>query len=297
MTALAALSWAQNSTSASPSGGWRRFDDGRSLDVSAQQQQLPAPGSNAGQGYPGMVTIPAGTFLTVRVNEPLSSDHSQAGDLFTATLSQPLVAGGLVIARRGQTLAGTVTQAEKAGRVKGTSKLAIELTELTVADGNQVPMHSQLAQFSGNTSQGRDAAAIGTTTGVGAAIGAAAAGGFGAGMGAIAGAGASIIGVLATRGQPTVIYPEAQVTFRLTDPVTVDVERSAQAFQPAQQQDYDREPSPRQGAGGRPLPPPPPYYGRGYYGPYYGPGYYGPGFYGPSVFYGGVYIRRGGRRW
>ena len=47
------------------------------------------------------------------------------------------------------------------------------------------------------TSQGRDATAIGTTTGIGAAIGAAAGGGTGAAIGAAAGAAAATIGVLA----------------------------------------------------------------------------------------------------
>ncbi len=36
------------------------------------------------------------------VNEPLSSDHNVSGDTFTATLTQPLIANGYVVARRGQ---------------------------------------------------------------------------------------------------------------------------------------------------------------------------------------------------
>jgi hypothetical protein len=233
--------------------------------------------------------LPAGTFVSVRLNEPLSSDHNRPGDTFTATLTQPLVANGLVIARRGQTLAGRVAEAEKAGRVKGTSKLGFELTDLTVADGTQVPLHTQLMQYSGNTSQGRDAAAIGTTTGVGAAIGAAADGGFGAGMGAIGGAVVSTIGVLATRGRATEVYPEAQLTFRTTEPVTIDTDRSPQAYEPARQQDYERQqqqqPSLQRRAAG--PPPPPAYYP--YYPPYYGPYFYGPGYgyYGARIYVGG----------
>src|SRR6266404_4856293 len=47
----------------------------------------------------GDLTLPAGTLISVRMNQPLSSDHNQPGDGFTATLQQPLVAGGYVIAR------------------------------------------------------------------------------------------------------------------------------------------------------------------------------------------------------
>ena len=200
-------------------------------------------------------------------------------------ISQPLVIDGLVVARRGQTVGGRVAEVQKGGRVKGTSSLAIELTEVSLVDGQQIPMRTQLIQHSGGTAVGRDAAAIGTTTGIGAAIGAAAAGGFGAGMGAIAGAGASAIGVLVTRGHATVVQPESVLTFRITEPVTIH-SRSAQGFYPARQDDYEPRLQTRQPSL---MAPRPYYYGGGY--PYYGPsfgGYYGPRF---SVY------RGYGRRW
>ena len=116
----------------------------------------------------------------MRTDQVLSSDHNLPGDTFTATLAQPLIANGLVVARRGQILSGRVAEAVKGGRVKGTSRLALELADVTLADGENMPIHTQLIQYSGGTSQARDATAIGTATGVGAAIGAAADGGVGA---------------------------------------------------------------------------------------------------------------------
>ena len=188
-----------------PSTGWHRFGD-------TTQQGPPPP--------PMELTLPSGTWITVRVDQLLSSDRNQQGDVFTATLSQPLVANGLVIARRGQTVAGVVASAEKAGRVKGTSSLRLELTELSLVDGRQVQVKTTLMERRGNTSVGRDAAAIGTATGVGAMIGLAASCGYGygAGIGAIAGAAASTIGVLVTRGLPTVVYPEDMLAFRTENP-------------------------------------------------------------------------------
>jgi hypothetical protein len=128
------------------------------------------------------------------VNQPLSSDHNHPGDTFTATLVQPLVADGVVIARRGQTVAGRVAEARKAGRAKGTSRLGIEITEVSLVDGQQLPVKAQLMERRGDTSVGRDVGAIGVTTGAGAAIGAGVAGPFGAGVGALAGAFVSTIG-------------------------------------------------------------------------------------------------------
>ena len=57
-------------------------------------------------------------------------------------------------------------------------------------------------------------------------------------MGAIAGAAASTLGVLATRGKPTEVYPESTLTFRTLSPLTVVTASSAAAFQPVRQEDY-----------------------------------------------------------
>jgi hypothetical protein len=235
--------------------------------------------------------------VTIRVNEPLSSDHNQTGDTFTGTLLQPIVANGLLIARRGATVTGIVSEAKKAGRVSGVSHLGLELTGIQLSDGRQVQMKSKLIDRRGNTSYGRDALAIGTTTAVGAAIGAGVNGGVGAGVGAAAGLVASTIGVMLTRGRPTVVYPEMPLTFGLDAPLVLD--NSQQAFQYAGQQDYNagyRPAPPRPGYGsaygpgpgyGAYAPPPPPYYGGYYAAPYgYGYPYAYPYFYGPSLYFG-----------
>jgi hypothetical protein len=225
------------------------------------------------------------------VNEPLSSDHNQPGDAFTGTLLEPIVSNGLLIARRGETVSGVVSEAQKAGRVSGTSRLALELTEIQLADGRQVQVKSRLMERRGNTSYGRDAAAIGTTTGVGAAIGAGVNGGVGAGVGAAAGLVASTIGVLLTRGRSTVVYPETPLTFRLDAPLNVD--NSQQAFQPASQQDYNARIAPPAVR----RPPPRPYYYGGYYPSVYPYPYPYPYFWGPSLYFSYGHYGRGFRRW
>jgi hypothetical protein len=203
---------------------------------------------------------------------------------------------GLVVAPRGQSATGVVTEAKKAGRVEGTSRLGLELTELGVADGRQMPVKTTLMERRGNTSIGRDAAAIGATTATGAAIGAAVNGGVGAGVGAAAGVLASTIGVLLTRGYPTVVYPEQVLSFRLANPVTVD---GTEAFQPVTQQDYgqvsSRRPPPGPGYGPAYGPPPPPYpYPYPYYNFYGGYGPYSGFFWSPGF---NFYYSRGFRRW
>jgi hypothetical protein len=239
---------------------------------------------------PETLTIPAGTILLIRTNDFLSSDRNHIGDQFTAVLEQPVVVNGWVVARRGQVLIGQVKAAEKAGRIKGVSQLGVELTDMTVADGRQVPILTELWKGSGGTTHGH-AAAIGGTTGLGALIGAAAGWGKGAAIGAGAGAAAGIGAVLLTRGRPTELEPETPLSFRLVDPVTIDTTPSRQAFLPVTQQDFDG------GHGGRRRP----RLAAGYPGPRYGPcGYYG--CYGYPVYF-GYYEGYGwgpghyGRRW
>jgi hypothetical protein len=227
--------------------------------------------------------LPPGTWIRIRVDQPLSSDRNQPGDQFTATLIQPLVVDGIVVARPGQTIGGQVTFVQKAGRIKGTSRMALELTELTLADGRQVPIRSQLIEYVGGTSLGRDATAVAATTGVGAAIGAIADGGFGAGMGAIAGAAASTVGVLVTRGRPTEIYPESVLTFRIVEPLEISTREGEGAFLPVQPEDYEQSMRRREVRAA------PNYYPRPYvtYYPYpwAGPWGYAPFWYGPPVFF------------
>jgi len=238
-----------------------------------------------GQDLPSQLTLPAGTWVSVHADQLISSDRNQPGDEFSVTLAQPLVANGFVVARRGQTMSGRVAEAVKAGRVKGTSRLGLELTDVTLADGQVMKMHTQLVQNSGGTSQGRDATAIGTATGIGAAVGAAADGGFGAGVGAAAGAAASTIGVLLTRGRPTEVYPEETLTFRTTEPLTISTDRSSLAFVPVRQEDYAPDTQPRRPQLARRRP------GYGY--PYpYPPYLYGPGYGSVSV----IIVGRSGRR-
>jgi len=299
-------------------GGWRRVGDPapqqpdrppeRNDPSYRRYPQSPAP--DPADPLPPHLTIKAGTFVTVRVDQWLSSDRNQPGDPFSATLARPIVVDGVIVAQRGQTVGGRVAEAKKAGRVDGVSRLGLQLTDLTLVDGQQFPLQSQLIVRTGGTSNGRDAAAIAGTTAVGAAAGAAAGGGAGAAIGAGAGAAAGVIGVLLTRGNPTVVYPESLLTFRIETPVTFSTERSAQAFRYVDPNDYDRPvwsepPSPRAACAGYGCAPPPaPYYVYGYgwpgyyggYYPFYGTGlsfFWGPRFYYGRGFYGGRFYNRG----
>jgi hypothetical protein len=250
---------------------------------------------------PPSLTIPAGTFVTVRLMGSLSSDINQPGDGFSATLEQPIVVDGWVVARRGQIAVGRVVALQKAGRVKGVSSLGVILSDLPLVDGRQLPVQSQLVQTSAGTSKGRDAVAVASTTGMGAAIGGAVDGGTGAGIGAAAGAAAGVAGVLLTPGKPTVMPPETLLTFRLQEPITISTERSSVAYQPVNQQDYASAAQPLQQRPVAPAYPAGPVYSYPSPYPYVAWPYWGGwGFY-PTVsfigYYGGGYGWGHGGHW
>ena len=192
---------------------------------------------------PSELFAPVGTLLTVQTRERLSSKRNDSGDGFLAVLVQPLVVDGWVVARAGQTVIGSIVRAVEAGRTRGTSELGIELSELLLVDGQQLPVRTQLIRSEGPRSVDRDIGAVAAGTGLGTIIGAAASGGRGAAIGAVAGAAASVIGVLSTRGRSTDVAAETELTFRLDAPLTISTERSAHAFLPVTADDYDQAPT------------------------------------------------------
>jgi hypothetical protein len=250
-----------------------------------QSQPQAQPNSAA---VPQSLTLPAGAVIRLRVADWISTDRSVIGDLFSAELDQPIVVNGWVIARRGQAQSGRVSLVQK-GHGGGSSQLGLELPELTLVDGQQVQLQTQLYQTSAGTDRGRDVAIVGTTTGMGAVIGAIAGRGVGAAIGAGIGATAGIAGVISTPGKPTVIQPETVLSFRLQNPVTISIANSQFAFQPVSQSDYDSHSPQSRPRMARPGPPPPRY--NGPYGYPYASAYpYAYGYPYPYAIYPGPYV-------
>jgi len=178
-----------------------------------QQSSAPPPDSNP----PPTVTIPAGTIIPARIGETINASHYLAGDTFVATLDRQLVVDGWVIAQRGARLEGRVVQSSTGNG----SHLEIELTKLSLDDGQHIHIHTQSFTKNGSGSTGGDVAKVGAGAAIGAAIGALAGGGKGAAIGAGIGTVAGVAGAAATHAKPAEIPVESRINFRITDPVTV----------------------------------------------------------------------------
>jgi hypothetical protein len=97
-----------------------------------------APASNSAQSQPAPpaapppVVIPAGTLLTVTIDQTVSSKTNNNGDPFAASLAAPISVDGVTVLPTGTRAKGTVVQADSAGRVKGGALLALTLDSITV---------------------------------------------------------------------------------------------------------------------------------------------------------------------
>ncbi len=170
---------------------------------------------------PQKVTIPAGTTVTVRLGETITSAKNQPGDSFTATLDQPLIVDGFAIAERGARVQGKIIDSVQAGRVKGVAHLSLQLTKLHTADGQDIAISTEKFAKEGETSHGSDAKKVGIGAALGAAIGAIAGGGKGAAIGAGVGGAAGAGTVAATRGKQVELPVETRLTFKIEQPVTI----------------------------------------------------------------------------
>ena len=168
------------------------------------------------------VTLPAGTALRLDLKSAVASDTSKVEDTVRATLRQPVVVDGQTVLPTGTEFVGTVTDVARSGRVKGRARVAYRFSSRR-HDSERYDITTATIAHEAESTKKKDAAKIGIGAGAGAAIGAILGGGSGAAKGAAIGGGAGTGAVLATRGDEVRRAPCADVTTRLTAPLTVRV--------------------------------------------------------------------------
>ncbi|HEX4278881.1 MAG TPA: hypothetical protein VHZ74_26180 [Bryobacteraceae bacterium] len=170
---------------------------------------------------PRQVTLPTGATIAVWLNQSLSTERAMPGDTFWASLAEPIVVDGLVIAERGARVSGRITASQPAGRVSGTAVLTLSLSTILTSDGQRVAISTDPWTKQGDTSRSADVAKIGGGAALGAIIGAIAGGGKGAAIGAGVGGGAGAGAVMASRGKSASLPSETVIRFRLASRVTI----------------------------------------------------------------------------
>jgi hypothetical protein len=89
------------------------------------------------------VTLQPGQEISVRILQGLSADDAQPGDTFQAELSEPLVAGGLVIGESGAPVKGRVVEVQKGGFFGNGSQISLRLVNFLSADGQKVEVSTE----------------------------------------------------------------------------------------------------------------------------------------------------------
>jgi hypothetical protein len=195
-----------------------------------------APANTPPPPQPVTYTIPAGTRVTVRLVQSISSKTAKEGDAFDATVTSPIVVKGKPMVTSGSTATGTVISANSRGKFKGEGELSLRLTSLRI-NGTRMPIDSSTWSRTLKGKGKRTAGFIGGGGGAGALIGGLAGGGKGALIGGLVGAGAGTAAGAMTGNEQVVVGAESPLTFSLVNSVSVRVTPAPQA---------ESEPQPQQ---------------------------------------------------
>jgi hypothetical protein len=199
-------------------------------DNSSTDNTPPAPTPVPTPAPPQKVTIPAGTQLSIRVNEEVSSEKAQVGDTFHGSISAPVTVDDQTVVPTTADVEGRVVDVKSAGRFAGGSVLTLQLTKL-IMNGRSYSIQTDQWSKSG-TGRGKGTAAkVGGGAAVGAILGGIFGGGKGAAIGTVAGAGAGTAGSAIGKGQQIVLKPEAVISFSLQNSLTVIPGTSRPAMQ------------------------------------------------------------------
>ena len=166
-------------------------------------------------------SIPAGTAITVTIDQSISSKNAKVGQGVVASVAQDVTADGKVVIPKGSHAKLVVSSAQASGRLSTPAKLWLRLKSVEVHGKTYVIATNSSGRTMGGKGK-RDAGFIGGGAGAGALIGGLAGGGKGAVIGAAAGAGAGTAGAAAT-GKKEVEFPaETRLSFTTRAPLTIN---------------------------------------------------------------------------
>jgi hypothetical protein len=113
------------------------------------------------------LSLPEGTEVNVRLEQPLSSRTARVEDRFDATVARPVYVDGRIVIPDGTRVQGTVTVVERAQRPARGGRLNLSFDRLYLDDGSTVDVSARIVQVredigsGGTLKQGAIGAAIG----------------------------------------------------------------------------------------------------------------------------------------
>ena len=175
-------------------------------------------------GVPREVTLPAGTRLSIVLEDSVGSDISRIEQPVRAHLSAAVRVRGATVIPRGSRVNGVVIDARRSAKVKGRARVAVRFNSLVpLGNDERYPLHVATVTRVAQATKKDDALKIGLPAAGGAIVGALLGGKKGAAIGGAGGGGAGTAVVLSTRGKEVRLAKGAPLTLRLSQPLTVRV--------------------------------------------------------------------------
>jgi len=150
----------------------------------------------------GQTSLPTGTAVKMKLENTLTTFSTQAGDPFSARVTEAVVVDGKTVIPVGATVQGRVTKTSEPRRVAGKPTIAIFPEHMILPNGDRFMLNATLVdtnarrgtdvnnegQFKGAGHDGKDLTEVGMGTGGGMLIGGLAGGGKGLLIGGAIGA-------------------------------------------------------------------------------------------------------------
>jgi hypothetical protein len=184
--------------------------------------QAAPPQASAPQGAGAMsgITLPVDTHITVRMIDSVDSQTARLGQIFKASIDEPVVLNDQQVIPRGADVLTKLVDDQQSGKIQGRTVLTLALVSINV-NGRMVDVTTTDVRTASSSRSARTGAMVGGGAALGAIVGAIAGGGkgaaIGAGSGAALGGGAQVL----TNGQQVKIPSETRLTFRLQTSVRI----------------------------------------------------------------------------
>ena len=160
----------------------------------------------------GFAQASGGMEVKVRLLEGLDTSKAKPGQMFSATVAEPVMSGKRVVLARGTAVQGRVTEVTRPGRMKTPASMTLVLTNVIGTRSSNL-FQSQALQVDGQSHAVRNVALIGGGAAAGAVLGGVASGEKGAVIGAGVGAAAGTATAYLTGKQELVLPVETMLAF------------------------------------------------------------------------------------
>jgi hypothetical protein len=214
--------------------------------AAAEQPATPPPAASTPAAGPVFV-VPAGTKIPLTLRTALSTKTARPGDAVYLQTSFPVIVGGRVVIPAGVFVQGYVDGLQSPGKVKGRAQLMMHFVSMAFPNGVVIALPGAVDKIPGtngakvtdkeglieaDSTKGKDAKIIGTTTLTGASVGAIAgyaadSPGLATGVGAGVGAAVGLAYVMMKHGED-ISFPEgSSVTMIMQRPLEVQEQQLA----------------------------------------------------------------------